>query len=483
MIKYLFKLACVLTLAALLFKTAAGNLPVILQFPDAFFMLPQYEALMYAFAYAFICAAILEIILWIFERVNAMLKNDVLISNHSFAGDKENIEIIQTCDSNKIVLSRNQFDEAAILIVKAMSAITSGLMDDARRHLVNLKEIIGEDAIIDVLKLKIYKGEKNFDKMEQLSQKLMENEDIQLVGMKAALEAQMEKKEFTEALKTVNQAFEVRQDLYWVIGSAFLLRAQNNDWLGALEVLEAGIEKEITPPQKARRLKAVALYELAQQAKADKDKTKYFKFITQALNENNKLIPAALDLADYYVKNDKQTRKAENVLYRMWVENPSYDVAMAYLNLFPKDSKAEKIQRMEKLALANNKRQSLNNLILAELYIKAKKYAKAKTECKIFLLKNPATQKITDMYKEMDEKASKSGTAKQNSLLNSIKKRLSEMGKGETFDNFPKDFQWVCANCGHVEEKWLPICPDCGEIGRNYWHLYVDNEQTAVEEI
>jgi len=301
--------------------------------------------------------------------------------------------------------------------------------------------------------------------------------------MKAALEAQMEKKEFTEALKTVNQAFEVRQDLYWVIGSAFLLRAQNNDWLGALEVLEAGIEKEITPPQKARRLKAVALYELAQQAKADKDKTKYFKFITQALNENNKLIPAALDLADYYVKNDKQTRKAENVLYRMWVENPSYDVAMAYLNLFPKDSKAEKIQRMEKLALANNKRQSLNNLILAELYIKAKKYAKAKTECKIFLLKNPATQKITDMYKEMDEKASKSGTAKQNSLLNSIKKRLSEMGKGETFDNFPKDFQWVCANCGHVEEKWLPICPDCGEIGRNYWHLYVDNEQTAVEEI
>ena len=122
------------------------------------------------------------------------------------------------------------------MIVKTMSAITAGLMEDARRHLGCLKEIIGEDAIIDVLMLKIYKGEKNFDKMEQLSQKLMENEDIQLVGMKAALEAQMQKKEFTEALKTVNQAFEVRQDLYWVIGSAFLLRAQNNDWLGAADL-------------------------------------------------------------------------------------------------------------------------------------------------------------------------------------------------------------------------------------------------------
>lgn len=479
MVKYLFKLACVLALAALFFRITDINSLIIIRQADRMYAFSAYEVL----AFVFVFFAIIEFIFFGIKALNNLLKNDVLISNHSFAGDNENIELIQSGQSNKIVLSRNQFDEAAILIVKTMSAITAGLMEDARRHLGCLKEIIGEDAIIDVLLLKIYKGEKNFDKMELLSQKLMENEDIQLVGMKAALEAQMEKKEFTEALKTVNQAFEVRQDLYWVIGSAFLLRAQNNDWLGALEVLEAGIEKEITPPQKAKRLKAVALYELAKQAKADKDKTKYFKFITQALNENNKLIPAALELADYYIKNDKQTRKAENVLYRMWVENPSYEIAEAYLNLFPKDSKAEKIQRMEKLALANNKRQSLNNLILAELYIKAKKYAKAKTECKIFLLKNPATQKIADMYKQMEDKTKKSGSSATGGLLNSIKKRLNEMGKGEVIENFPKDFQWVCANCGHVEDEWKPICPDCGEIGRSYWHLYVDNETTSVEEI
>lgn len=482
MVKYLFKLACELVLAILLVKFIAKGM-FIIGVPQTLHQLKLSDAILYILLGFLFFSVIIEITIYCIKALNKLLKNDVLISNHSFSGDKENIEIIQNSKNNKIVLSRNQFDEAAILIVRTMSAITAGLMEDARRHLGCLKEIIGEDAIIDVLMLKIYKGEKNFDKMEQLSRKLMENEDIQLVGMKAALEAQMEKKEFTEALKTVNQAFEVRQDLYWVIGSAFLLRAQNNDWLGALEVLEAGIEKEITPQQKAHRLKAVALYELAKQAKADKDKTKYFKFITQALNENNKLIPAALELADYYVKNDKQTRKAENVLYRMWVENPSYEVAKAYLNLFPKDSKAEAIQRMEKLALANNKRQSLNNLILAELYIKAKKYAKAKTECKIFLLKNPATQKIADMYKQIDEKPHKNGAAKPSSLINSIKKRLNEMGKSETLEDFPKDFQWVCANCGHVEDEWLPICPDCGEIGRNYWHLYVDNEATAVEEI
>lgn len=89
-----------------------------------------------------------------------MLKNDVLLSNHSFQNDKESIENTQTGNEDKIVLSRNQFDEAAILIVRTMGAVTAGLMNEARRLLVSLRKIVGDDAIIDILMLKIYKGEK-----------------------------------------------------------------------------------------------------------------------------------------------------------------------------------------------------------------------------------------------------------------------------------------------------------------------------------
>lgn len=408
-----------------------------------------------------------------------VLKNDVLLSNHAYHGDTESIEVIHAVNNGKIVLTRSQFDEAAILIVKTMSAVTAGVMNEAKRLLVSLRKIIGDDAIIDILMLKIYKGEKNFDKMEQLSQKLMQNEDIQLIGMKAALEAQMEKKEFTEALKTVNQAFEVRQDLYWVIGSAFLLRARNNDWTGALEVLNAGISKNITPPQKAARLRAVTLYELALQAQ-NEDSTKFLKFVTQALDANKRLVPAALDLADYYIQNDNQLRKAEKVLCTIWAENPTYDVAKAYLALFAKDTKAERIQRMEKLALMNNKRPSLNNLILAELFIDAKKYAKAETECKLFLLKNPATQKLAGMLSQIEEKSKKTRVA-SGGFFDTIKSYLN-FDKDNSINNYPKDFQWVCASCGHTSENWQAICPQCGEVGRHYWHLYVDTYKVSSED-
>jgi hypothetical protein len=106
----------------------------------------------------FIFFAVMEAVLTGLKAISSMLKNDVLLSNHSFAGDKESIPVIDAAQNSKIVLSRSQFDEAAILIVKTMGDISSGVMNEARRHLVNLRKIIGNDAIIDILMLKIYKG-------------------------------------------------------------------------------------------------------------------------------------------------------------------------------------------------------------------------------------------------------------------------------------------------------------------------------------
>ena len=471
MISYIIKATAVIAFAAILLICA--GIPFDTKYEVSFYPKDALIGLVFILV-------VLGIMNFLFKVTIRTLKKDVLLSNHAFEAEKEAVAALHNKDSN-IVLSHSQFDEATILVIRAMSAITSGLMNEARRKLVELRKIIGNDAIIDILMLKIYKNEKNFDKMEQVSQRLMQNENIQLVSMKAIVEAQMEKKDVVEALKTSSDIFNVRQDLYWVLSSAFLLRAKNNDWLGALEILEAGIAKNITSAHKASRLKAVALYELAQQAKDENDKTKYFKFITQSVHENNKLIPAALDLADFYIKNDKQIRKAEQILLAIWCDNPSYDIAQAYLNLFSEDTKSEKIQRMEKLALSNTKRPALNNLILAELCIEDKKFAKARSECNLFLLKNPMTEKIASMLNQLNENVQTSDK-KSDKILKTIKSHLNFI-KTDKENGYPKDFQWVCAKCGYTTDKWHPICPECGEIGRCYWHLYVDDNTDIVEDI
>ena len=72
---------------------------------------------------------------------------------------KENaaIDVLAGKISEKIVIDRKDFDKSLLLVLRAMTAITAGDMNEARFHIKNLKKVIGNDPIIDVLKMKIYK--------------------------------------------------------------------------------------------------------------------------------------------------------------------------------------------------------------------------------------------------------------------------------------------------------------------------------------
>ncbi len=371
-------------------------------------------------------------------------------------------------EEENIVLNRKEINSAMMLLVETMTAITEGDMIKAKTSLADLKQIIGNDAIIDILLLKIYKGEKNFDKMEELSEKILSNPNLQLIGFKAAIEAQMQKKEFEQALKNANKAFEIRQDLYWVIESAFSLRVKSKDWEGALQVLDSGYQKKLINQEKYTSLKAVVLYELAKKSKKDGDSINFFKFCSQSFELEPKLVPVALALAEYYMENDRQVRKAAKILSKIWKINPTTEIAEAYLNLWPEDTDLERVHRMETLALTNGKNPSVNNIMLSELYCKANLWAKAKSEFEIFLINNPATKKLAKTIAYYEKKANNNEQAATNWKKKSL--------------NCVDDNMWVCSVCGKVSSKWHSYCKKCGETGSFEWHLFAIKEKEKQKE-
>lgn len=380
------------------------------------------------------------------------------------------IDVLAGKISEKIVLDRHDFDKSLLLVLKSMTAITAGDMREARANIKALKQIIGNDPIIDLMKMKIYKGEKDFDKMEKLSTKIMKNEDIQIVGMKAAVEAQMQKKEFSEALLTANKAFELRQDLYWVIESAFELRAKAGDWDGAMQVLDSGIKKKIIPANKYKRFKAIVLYQMALEAHKKGDDVNYFRLVSQSIDCDDTLVQAPISLARYYVANDNQFRKAAKVLSAVWVKNPVDDVAYEYLNLFPQDDITAKIQRMETFALTNSLRPSLNNMLLAELSAEAGLWGKAKAEIELFLINNPCTKKLAELVAKFEKYANNDKVAA---------KKWQDKSK-----TCAEDSMWVCEECGEATHEWTAVCPKCNSFGQSKWHLYVEHSDIEhVEEV
>ena len=269
--------------------------------------------------------------------------------------------------------------------------------------------------------------------------------------------AVMQKKQFEEALKTANKAFEIRQDLYWVIESALKLRIKAEDWDGALQVLNSGFKKDIIKKDKYEQIKAILLYEIAKSLKEKDDNVNFFKFCSQALECAPDFVPAALLMAEYYMENDKQIRKAAKVLSNIWRLNPTTEIAQAYLDLWPEDNDLEKVQRMETLVMTNGKDPSVNNLMMADLYCKAKLWAKAKSEFEIFLINNPATKKLAKTIAYYENHANNNELAAE-----SWKKKAK---------NCVSDSVWVCSNCGHTSSKWHPYCKKCDEVGAFDWHL------------
>ena len=392
-----------------------------------------------------------------------------LLSNRDGQED-ETIDVLAGKISEKIIIDRKDFDRSLLLVLKAMTSITAGDMEEARAHIKLLKQVIGKDPIIDVLMMKIYKGEKNYDKMEKLSEKLMKNADIQMVGMKAAVEAQMEKKEFKVALATVNKAFELRQDLYWIIESAYELRAKAGDWEGAMQVLEAGYKKKIIPHAKYDRLRAMILFERAKECHNSGDEVNFFKFANQSIMADKTLVPAALALAKYYKNNDNQVRKAESVLVNIWKKNPTDTIAYAYVDLIDGLDKNEKIQRLETLIKSNSLRPSLNNRLIAEYSIADGAWSKAKAELEMFLVNNPCTKKVCEMIANVEEKYSKN-------------KKEAKAWR-DRFENCADDSMWVCGTCGAKSDEWHAVCPECKAFGQAQWHLYVEQrKEDVIEEI
>lgn len=365
----------------------------------------------------------------------------------------------------KVVLDRAEIGNALMLLLHAMTSITEGDMNTARKTLESLKKVFGSQTLVDLLTLKIYKGEKNFEQMEKLSKKLENNPDLKLVSLKAAIEAQIERKDFEKALNTANKAFETRNDLYWIIQNAFTLRAKANDWQGAFDVLDAGYKNGLVTKEKYAKLKATTLYGLSLQAKEKGDFINFFKYCKQALDSDHSLIPAALDLARYYVENGNQTRQAEQVLKNIWCCNPTSEIAEAYLNLYPDETAVQKVQRMEKWAPLNTFRPSLNNILLSELDMKAELWGKARAEFEIFLINNPATKKMARLIAEFEEKFNKN-------------KKAAETWRQKAPD-CQSDAVWMCEDCRHVSAKWLPICKKCGHVGTYSWRLY---KRQKVEE-
>ena len=360
-------------------------------------------------------------------------------------------------DAEYIIVSQKSLNTALVCLINTLTSITEGDLKAAHQNLASFEKYSDNPLIADLLRLKIYKGEKNFEAVEKLSEKLALNPQAQLVGFKASVEALNHKKDYAKALISANKAFEARNDLYWVTEATYSLRMKNADFAGALEVLEIARKKKLIEKSKYQKFKAVTLFELANFSHKSGDDLRAVKLCFEALALDHTFVPASLFLAHYYGRPEHYNkRRALDILLKIWRISPTEEIAEYYLKFF-KDTPLERVHRMEHLAVLNRQNTALNHFMLGELYLKANLWQQAKSAFELFLISNPATKKIAELIAYYEKKvnsnteACRSWQKRQNKCLD---------------DNI-----YMCS-CGHIVPKWRSVCPKCGQIGKIKWYLY-----------
>lgn len=370
-------------------------------------------------------------------------------------------------NNKKPVIKNGEFvniknlDEGILSVFKTMGSISAGDMPNAIKNLKKVKRIFGSRPIIDILSLEIAKLEKDIDRIEKTSKRLIQYEDVEIIGLKAEIENYIEKKEFDKALVSANRAFEIRGDLPWVVEYTLNLRAKNREWDEALEVLKFAFKKKNISNMTFKKLKSIILFEKAKDFLKNGRETKYLKFCSEALSLNPMLTSASISLAKYYAGDDKQIRRASKILTNAWKKNPMDILVYEYVNLRNYETPLEKAQRVEKFVTLNRKLEPLNNKILAEYCIEAELWGKAKAEIEAFLITSPCTKKIAKMMAEYEEKCN--GNTKE-------AEKWQAQIKSSADDN-----QWFCMSCGALSGKWQAICPICGDFGNHEWKMYVQD--------
>lgn len=261
----------------------------------------------------------------------------------------------------------------------------------------------------------------------------------------------LRKVESTESVK-------VNCDAYPKNDGVFCECVRKDDWDGALADLEKAKRKKLILREEYALIKAVVLYQMALKEEKNGNIHAYPRHLVLANELAPSFVPAALALADFYLK-EGQKIKAAKILKDVWRKNPTFDVAKAYLALYPDDTAVERAQRMESFALYNAKLPGLNSFIKAGLNMKAKLYDKAKAELDLFLIKNPATKKVASLMAIYEEKV----LHNQDSALN-WKKRAKKSGR---------ECLWVCKYCGKKSTKWHIFCNECYHFNPFEWKLCV----------
>jgi HemY protein len=287
--------------------------------------------------------------------------------------------------------------------------------------------------------------------------------ETKLLGLRG-LHIEARRREDAEAAHHFAKAAHDIAPLPWAGGAVLEHHATQGEWDKARAAIEDNLKAKVIDAAAAQKLRAVVETAMAmEQERAHPHDALHLA--RQALKRRPGFTPAATVAARVLTRHG-DLAKAQKLIESVWPSCPHPDLAAAYLEALPGEPNAQKLARVEKLALrapgAPESRQ-----MLAQAALAARDFAKAREALAPLVADGelPTAHTCLLMAEIEDAELGPSGPVRE------------WLARGS---RAPRDPVWIAD--GVVSRNWAPISPKTGRLDAFEWKAPPDSAQGPMTE-
>jgi HemY protein len=347
---------------------------------------------------------------------------------------------------------RNRERRGFEALAEGMMALASGEGRLAMAKAAKAERYLGRPDLTNLLTAQAAEMSGDRRKALEVYKRLLGDDRTRFVAVRGLMKQKLEDGDTETALKLAEKAFALKPRHAETQDTLFGLQARKGDWHGARATLAAKLKAHGLPRDVHTRRDAVLAIAEAD-AKMEAGETEAAKkAILQANRHAPGLVPAATAAARLKIAEGSK-RQAVKIIRKAWDAGPHPDLAAAFAEIEPDESRAARMKRFEVLTRAKPSHPE-SRMLAAELALAAEDFPAARRALGDLPETHP-TQRALTLMAAIERGAGTSDAVVRGWLARAI--------------SAPRGPQWICSACNHIHAAWTPACENCGAVDTLDW--------------
>lgn len=334
-------------------------------------------------------------------------------------------------------------------VARGLVAVGTGDSRLAQRYAQDSLRLLGKEPLPLLLKAQAAQLAGDSKGAEEAFRTMLDEPETRSFGLRGLYVEAERRNDAAAARLLAEEALKRAPDAAWASEALLGFKAAEQDWRGAIALIDQSMSRRLVTKEEARTQRAVLLAAAAQDA-AEANPDEALSLAQEALRGAPGLVPAAVIAARRFSAKGDFSR-ASRIIEAAWKENPHPDLADAYLNVRHGDSALDRLKRARHLLrLTPAAREA--RFAIARAALDAREFGAAREALEALVLEKPTVRACLLMAELEELESGNQG------LVRAWLARASRA---------PREPEWVAD--GVVAADWSPVSPVTGKIGAFEW--------------